>query len=78
MRSVMASSAQIAILPMQDLLALDSDSRMNKPGTCGDPNWAWRLTDNQLNDEIKWRLKEISQIFGRDGSYKDVKELFKI
>ena len=34
-----------AILPMQDLLSLSDDARMNTPGTIGSPNWEWKLKD---------------------------------
>ena len=34
-----------AILPMQDLLSLDDQARMNVPGTIGSPNWEWKLKD---------------------------------
>jgi 4-alpha-glucanotransferase len=33
------------ILPMQDLLSLDDQARMNVPGTIGSPNWEWKLKD---------------------------------
>ncbi|MGN1344193.1 MAG: 4-alpha-glucanotransferase [Traorella sp.] len=36
--------AKIAIIPMQDLLGLDLRSRMNTPGTVGNPNWQWKLS----------------------------------
>ena len=46
-----ASYARFAILPMQDVLKLDSHSRMNTPGTVG-TNWKWRLKpDYQLEAE---------------------------
>jgi 4-alpha-glucanotransferase len=34
-----------AILPMQDLLSMNDDARMNVPGTIGSPNWEWKLKD---------------------------------
>jgi 4-alpha-glucanotransferase len=34
-----------AILPMQDLLSMDDQARMNVPGTIGSPNWEWKLKD---------------------------------
>ena len=42
-----ASTANLAILPMQDLLGLDSASRMNSPGTVG-ANWRWRFSWEQV------------------------------
>ena len=41
-RAAYASPAQLAVLPMQDLLGLGSESRMNTPGT-GSGNWTWRF-----------------------------------
>ena len=38
------SKANMAILPMQDLLGLNSRSRLNTPGTVGNPNWQWKLS----------------------------------
>jgi 4-alpha-glucanotransferase len=46
-RATFASPAQLAILPMQDLLGLGSDSRMNTPGTPGG-NWRWRFQWDDL------------------------------
>jgi len=44
------SVASLAIVPMQDILALDSQSRMNTPGTI-EGNWAWRMQWAQLTDD---------------------------
>ncbi len=65
MRSVMASASQWAIIPMQDLLLLDSQARMNVPGTCGEPNWCWQLVDSQLEVWVSQRLTSLIQPFGR-------------
>lgn len=52
---VQRSSSLVSIVPMQDLLRLDDDSRMNQPGTVG-KNWQWQLTQEQ------WlRFKQRSQ-----------------
>lgn len=40
-----ASGANLAIVPMQDLLILDDQARFNTPGTIGSPNWEWKLKD---------------------------------
>ena len=50
------SAAQLAILPMQDILELDSSHRMNTPGTCTG-NWNWRFSWNQLTAAQKKRIK---------------------
>ncbi len=44
LRLAMDSSADIAILPMQDILHLGEESRTNLPGTLGSPNWEWKMT----------------------------------
>ena len=50
-RAVLASVADTAIVPAQDLLGLGSEARMNRPGTIGG-NWRWRLLPGQLSDDI--------------------------
>lgn len=77
MRSVMASCAQFAIIPMQDVLLLDGSARMNLPGSCGEPNWCWRLEKEQLNKEAVERLSELTRNFARQSKLEDLKLLFK-
>ena len=43
----METKAKLFVAPMQDLLNLDDNSRLNKPGTV-ENNWSWRLTANDL------------------------------
>ncbi|MDD5228990.1 MAG: 4-alpha-glucanotransferase [Methylococcales bacterium] len=50
MKCALASIANLAILPMQDILELDSTHRMNTPGTIGE-NWQWHFQWKQLTDE---------------------------
>ncbi len=71
-RAVMASVARYAIVPLQDVLFLSSEARMNTPGTCGVENWSWRLTDAQLNAEITQTLLNMTALFGRDATYQDL------
>lgn len=63
-RALYGSPADTVIIPMQDLLGLDTRSRMNIPGTC-DGNWRWRLRDNMMSGELAGQLCELVQIFGR-------------
>jgi len=49
--AVYDSAAQLAIVPMQDLLRLGSDSRMNMPGTVAG-NWTWRFGWEQVDDAL--------------------------
>ncbi len=43
LQNVLAVENELVIIPMQDLLGLGSEARMNRPGTVGDHNWAWKL-----------------------------------
>ena len=63
-RTVMASSADTCILPVQDLLGLGSDCRMNQPGTVK-KNWRWRLMPGQLTDAHAKQLREMTFRYGR-------------
>lgn len=48
-----------AIVPLQDVMGLGTEARMNVPGvTAG--NWAWRFTEEQLRDEDMQRLRDIT------------------
>ncbi len=59
-----ASVAKMAIVPMQDLLALDSKGRMNVPGTAVG-NWEWRFKWEQLKTSKKDYLKELTKRYNR-------------
>lgn len=50
--------ANTAILPMQDILGCDNSSRMNTPGTLGDPNWQFKLASF---DEFELRIPQLKQ-----------------
>jgi len=59
------SVAETCIVPIQDVLRLGGDCRMNVPGTVGNHNWTWRLTDDQLSDAHAADLGELTTRFGR-------------
>ena len=63
-RAVLASVADTAIIPAQDLLGLGSEARMNRPGTIGG-NWQWRLAPGQLTHDIARRLAVMTETFDR-------------
>lgn len=63
-RASLASVADVAITPMQDILGLNSDSRMNTPAT-ESGNWEWRIEPDALSNEILDRLRELTETFGR-------------
>jgi 4-alpha-glucanotransferase len=63
-RAVLASVADTAIVPMQDLLGLGTEARMNLPATTSG-NWQWRCKKDDISDEIAERLGELTELFGR-------------
>jgi 4-alpha-glucanotransferase len=63
-RAVWASVADTAIVPMQDLLGIGSEGRMNFPSTLSG-NWTWRLGDGQLTEELQERLLDLTATYGR-------------
>jgi 4-alpha-glucanotransferase len=63
-RMAFGSVANQAIIPLQDLLGLGSEARMNSPSTeMG--NWGWRYANGILTDELGERLKRMTAIYGR-------------
>jgi len=63
-RAVLASVADTALIPMQDLLGLGSEARMNLPGRQGG-NWGFRFTWDQLTPDIPRRLRELVDLYDR-------------
>ncbi|EPR39779.1 4-alpha-glucanotransferase [Desulfovibrio sp. X2] len=63
-RLVWRSPAAFALCPMQDLLALGAEARMNTPSK-PQGNWEWRLSWDQVNDDLCRRLREMTELFGR-------------
>jgi 4-alpha-glucanotransferase len=63
-RLAMASPANTAILPMQDLLGLGQEARMNKP-TTEEGNWRWRMTSEQMTPELESRFRDLTETYGR-------------
>ncbi len=63
-RLASASVACYAITPMQDLLALESTARMNRPSTLGG-NWAWRYSVEDVGSWTAGRLREMTELYGR-------------
>jgi 4-alpha-glucanotransferase len=62
-RGVLASVANTAIVPLQDLLGLGTEARMNLPNST-EGNWAWRY--KSIPESIAPRLKELTQLYGRN------------
>jgi 4-alpha-glucanotransferase len=63
-RTILASVAAIAIVPMQDVLGLGSEARMNLPGTTSG-NWRWRFLPGALTAEIGNRLRMLTTVYDR-------------
>lgn len=59
------SVAKLAMIPMQDILNLNSDCRLNTPNTFNNRNWRWQFEWIQLTDEIKQQLKELIERYER-------------
>ncbi len=64
-KSVWGCPAGLAMAPLQDILGLGADARMNKPSTLGGLNWRWRVREEALNDEVAQRLRRITQVYRR-------------
>jgi 4-alpha-glucanotransferase len=63
-RAALASKANTAIVPAQDLLELGSEARMNLPGVAKG-NWGWRLQAGVLNEKLANRLRSLTMEYGR-------------
>lgn len=63
-RLALASIADTAIVPLQDLLDLGSEARMNRPGA-PEGNWRWRVLAEQLTPAVAARLAELTWLYGR-------------
>jgi len=63
-RLAWASVADIAIIPLQDLLELDEDARMNMPGTMN-KNWLWKFRPKDLTHAHAEWLRKLTETYGR-------------
>lgn len=59
-----SSVAKMAIVPLQDVMRMDSDARMNTPGVA-EGNWVWRYSKEQLKEEDAKNLWLTTQLYGR-------------
>ena len=64
-RLALSSVARIVIFPLQDVLGLGTEARMNLPGT-PQGNWEWRFTPAMLTPGIRGRLKELTEVYERN------------
>lgn len=63
-RAAWQSVAETAIIPMQDLLSLGADARMNLPGV-QEGNWSWRMGSGAMNVALAGRVREQLVLAGR-------------
>jgi 4-alpha-glucanotransferase len=63
-RELLGSVAAGAVVPLQDVLGLGSESRFNIPGTLGG-NWRWRFSDKALTPALAQRLKHLVTLYDR-------------
>ncbi|HWQ16070.1 MAG TPA: 4-alpha-glucanotransferase [Roseiflexaceae bacterium] len=63
-RLALASVADTAIIPLQDVLKLGSEARMNTPGRPAG-NWSWRYTEGMLDSFAADRLRQLTELYGR-------------
>ena len=64
-RTALASVAQVAVIPMQDLLGLGAEARMNTPATV-EGNWGWRLKGwEQVPGGLAASLRRVNELYGR-------------
>ncbi len=64
-RTAFASVSDLCIVPMQDLLDLGGEGRMNLPGSLSDDNWTWRATPGQISPELARKLRKLTELYGR-------------
>ena len=64
-RLAMGSVAYMCVFPLQDLLGLGAEARMNTPGV-ESGNWTWRMTEDQFNWLPRERLREMTHFYARD------------
>ena len=64
-RCAIASAADMAVIPIQDIIGAGDEGRMNAPSTVG-TNWTWRFDLSELSDDRAESLAFLSKIYGRN------------
>lgn len=64
MRTLWRSVANYTLAPMQDLLSLGTETRMNLPGSASG-NWGWRMQSQAINPDLVKRFYELNYLYGR-------------
>ncbi len=60
-----ASKANTVIVPMQDILHLGNEARINAPSTVSDENWSFRFTADEFSREAAEKISELAKKYGR-------------
>ena len=63
-RLALSSVADLAIVPLQDLLGLGAEARMNTPGL-GEGNWEWRFSTAMLSQTVREQFTTLTELYGR-------------
>lgn len=63
-RLAMMSPARTAIFPLQDIMGLGEEARMNLPSR-KEGNWMWRFGSEMLTGQIASKLRDMTVIYGR-------------
>jgi 4-alpha-glucanotransferase len=63
-RASLQSVSQLSVIPMQDILGLDAEHRMNVPGTT-EGNWSWRFEWDMINEHTAPRIHYLNTLYGR-------------
>lgn len=63
-RAAYTSVAEAAVVPLQDVLGLGGEARMNRPGANGG-NWSWRAREEEIRDGLAARLRRLAELSGR-------------
>ena len=66
-RTCLGTIAKYAIFPMQDIVGVGSEGRMNTPGVSGEEvhNWAWRYMKEDVSDDLAKELARVTHLYGR-------------
>ncbi len=63
-RACWGSVAKMAVVPLQDVMYLGNEARMNTPGVAAG-NWQWRYTEAMLSDDLSGHLNYMTELYGR-------------
>ena len=73
-RTAYASVAAIVVIPMQDILNLGGEARMNFPSTTGG-NWTWRFTWDQVHENLAEHYKGLTELYERPPKPEEEEEI---